>query len=175
MATITAGSGGTITATTLEAFFVTAIRRLQTLEKSSTYNPSSINNVTSSISDDSSSFNASVTFPLNLTTDGDGESPFVCVDYLVGASGQYSTGSGGTITAPNLVRAIFEATLRLSNLEIQPVKNPQNLNCLSWTITKSDIGSANHATFSLTVSNFPLEIVDGGDSQTTKGKEYLLN
>ena len=175
MATITAGSGGSITATTLESFFVAAIRRLQTLEKNPTYNPSALNYVTSTVSDDSSSFSATVNFPLSYVTDGDGISNFTVEDYLTNATPQYSAGSGGTITASNLVKAIFEAALRLAALEIQPAKNPQGLNCISWTINKNELGSTNQGNFSLTVSNFPLDIVDGGDSQTTKGKEYLVN
>jgi len=175
MATITAGSGGSITATTLEAFFVAAIRRLQTLEKTPTYNPSALNYVTSTVSDDSSSFSATVTFPLTYVTDGDGTTNFTVEDYLTGASSQYNAGAGGTITASNLVKAIFESSLRIAALEIQPAKNPQNLSCVSWSISKNETGSAQQGTYSLTVINFPLEITDSGDSQTTKGKEYLGN
>lgn len=175
MTSINPGSGGTITATTLEAFFIAAIRRLQALEKSTTYNPSNLNNITSNLSDDNSSFNATINFPLNYTVDGDGETPFTVFDYLTGTSSQYLAGSGGTITASNLPKAIFEAALRISILEINPTKNPQNLNCISWTINKNEIGSSSQGTFTLTVSNFPLEIVEGGDSQTTKGKAYLTD
>lgn len=172
MASITPASGGTITASTLEAFFVASIRRLQAMEKSPVYNPNNANNCTSTSSDDSSSFTATIAFPVSITTDGDG-SAVRAVDYLTNSTG-YNAGTGGTITSPTLVEAIFESALRICALQIQPIKNPANLNPVSWNMSNSENGATNQANISISVQNFPLEIVNGGDSQTTKGKEYLL-
>ena len=179
MATITPGSGATITAATAESFLPAAIWLVQALENDTARNPSAINNVTSSMSDDSQSLTASINFFATVTDDNAGNAIFTALDYLTTPSGQpahWTAGSGGTIQASTIQGAIFECVRFIDNLENTSAKNPQAKKCVSYSITSASLGSATpSANISINITNFPLETTRAADgTQTVKGKDYLL-
>jgi hypothetical protein len=179
MTIITPGSSATITATTIEKFFTAVIWKLQALENDTTRNPSAINNVTSSMSDDSQSLVANLTFSATVATGTGGIATFSCIDYLTSPSGQpahWAAGSGGTIASTTIQGAIFEAVRFIDNLELQSAKNPLGNKCVSYTISSNSSGGTNAiATVSISITGFPLTTTIAGDgTQSVIGKEYLL-
>lgn len=175
MATRIPGSGGTNQANTLEAGLIGDIRRLQAYERDTTKNPSSFNNVQSGSEDDSSSFTASVNFPITLSTNN-GVVSITPIDYLNLSSSDYSPGTGGTIKAPNIQGAIIEQTILMSNLEKNASKNPGGAVYINFSITNTITSSSGNANFTASYSAMPLESTQSSDgSQTTKGKSYLLD
>lgn len=179
MASITPGSGATITATTAEKFLPAAIWLLQSLENDPIRNPSVINNVTSSMSDDNQSLTASISFFASVSDDSNGNAVFTALDYLTNPSGQpahWIAGTGGTIQSATIQGAILEIVRFIDNLENTSAKNPQAKKCVSYTITSASLGSATpSANVSINITNFPLETTRAADgTQTVKGKDYLL-
>lgn len=177
MSTITAGSGATISATTAESMLTGLVWLLQTLEASTSRNPTGINNVTSSNSDDNQAFNATINFKATVADDSSGNAVFSCIDYLTTPSGSnphWTPGSGGTITSTTIQGAIWEVARLIDLKENTNVSNPTGVKNISWNVTNADIGGSNQSTVNISVTNFPLTItVAANGTQSLAGKEYL--
>lgn len=177
MASITAGTGATITAPTIESFFTGAIWLLQNLEADTTRNPSGVNNVTSSISDDTRSLTATINFNATVDDDSSGKAVFTVIDYLTTPSGgtaHWTAGTGGTITNATIQGAIFEAARLIDKLENQVVNNPTSKKCISYTISSGDVGSNGNASITINVANFPLTFsFNANGTQSLNGTAYL--
>lgn len=178
MTTRTPGAGGTNQATTLEAGLVAELRRIQLLERSQDCNPNGFNQVQSNQNDDTSTFTAQISFPVQITEDSEGKLVIAAIDYLVQPDGQpayYSPGSGGTITATTIQGSVLQHTNLLKKLENDSTKNPTNANRISWTLESGVIGGIGNGNFRATYTDLPLEtsLSDNGQ-QITIGKEYLL-
>ena len=178
MASITASSGGTITANTIEAFFCGSIWLLQSLEADATRNPTSINNVTSTASDDSRSLTATINLTAQVSENADGNLILIPNDYLTLPSGQtahYLAGSNGTISSATIQGALFEAARLIDKLENDSTKNQDGRKTVSWSVTNGDIGSGGLATITINVTNFPLTFsFNANGTQSLVGKAYLL-
>lgn len=180
MTTITPGTGATITSTTIESFFCGAIWLLQNLESDVARNPSGINNVTSTISDDSRSISGSANFLTTVESDTNGKALFTTTDYLTtpaNASAHWIPGTGGTIKSATIQGAIFEAVRFINNLESQVAKNPEGKKTVSWSLQSSndsEVSTVNIA-LAITFTNFPLTYsFNAAGTQTLTGKAYLL-
>lgn len=178
MATITPGTNATITANTIEAYLCGAIWLLQNLEADAARNPSGINNITSSISDDNRTLTGNCTFSGIVTSSATGQLIITCVDYLTTPSGQpahYSPGTGGTINSATIQGAIFEAARTIDLLENDSSKNTQGLKTISWNVTNGEIGSEGRAIINIGITNFPLTFAfNANGTQSLQGKNYLL-
>lgn len=180
MATITPGSGATITADSAEKFLAAAIWLIQSLENNPVRNPSAINNVTGGMSDDSQSMTASCNFFAAVTDDSNGNAVFTSLDYLTtpsGGSAHWNPGTGGTIQSNTIQGAIFEIVRLIDNLENQPAKNPQNKKCVSYTINSASLGSGTaNVNVSISINTFPLTTTQAPNgTQTVVGQNYLLD
>ena len=179
MAAITAGSGATIAVTSIEKFLPAAIWKLQALENDPVRNPGAVNNVSSSMSDDSQSMTASVNFSATVADDGNGSAVITAIEYLTvpsGGSAHWTAGTGGTITSPTIQGAVFEAIRLIDSLENQSAKNPQAKKTVSYTISSASLGSGTgNVSISINITNFPLTSTLGTDgTQQLIGKDYLL-
>lgn len=179
MATRTPGTGGTNQAISLEAGLIADLRLLQSLERDTTRNPNNLNNVTSSTSDDTATFTASITFPINLTVNTDGTAKITAIDYLTtpnGANPHYVVGTGGLIKSSTIQGAIIEQTVLIKGLELNSSKNPNGANYISYTLSNSTVGATGNAFFTASYNGLPLDITQASDgTQSTKGKTYLLD
>lgn len=179
MAVITPGSGATITASSIEAFFPGIIWLLQNLEADTLKNPSGANNVTSSISDDSRSLNATLTFLATVDDDASGKCLLTCLDYLTQPSGQsayWNPGSGGTITGQTIQTAGFEAARLIDKLENTAANNPTGRKTTSWSVTSAGggDGTSPYATVNINVTGFPLTFsFNANGTQSLVGSVYL--
>lgn len=177
MSSITPGNGATITASTIEAFFSGAIWLLQNLEADVTRNPSGINNITSSISDDTRALTATINLTASIDDDSNGKAVFTALDYLttpIGGTAHWIPGTGGTISSATIQGAIFEAARLIDKLENTVINNPTAKKCVSYTINSGDIGSSGNAGININVVNFPLTFsFNTNGVQSLVGTEYL--
>jgi hypothetical protein len=130
MASITAGSGATIGATTVEGQFLQLIEYYQTLE-------SLAGNITNffagTYDSDTLIFTGNFQIPvkfvdqLNLTFTGDPD---------VGGfpSGTFTPGTGGTFTAPLAINYFIQVVCKLISLQKDLAKNPQKTQNVTATL-----------------------------------------
>lgn len=178
MAARTPGTGGTNQATSLEAGLIADIRRAQTLERDPLRNPSSTNKIQSSSDDDTATFEARVSFPVNISSDSSGNVTIVAIDYFSvpnGGDPHYVAGTSGTIKSATIQGAIIEQTILLKKLENDPEKNPTNGNYIVWSIVNGTVGGVGNGTFNASYNKMPLDIsLNSAGGQTEMGKAYLL-
>ncbi len=179
MATKTPGSGGTDQTTTIEAGTIHLIRLIQALEADSTRNPSGINNLTSTVSEDSRTIAATVNLPCNLVSTSDQTTNQVqAIDYLTQPQGQppaYTPGSGGTFRGTTVQQALIQHVIAQRTLEINPAQNPTGANYIEYQISSVTAGGNGNAVFTATLTGLPLEVANNSNgTQTTSGRAYLL-
>lgn len=175
MATITAGTGATNTATTVEASLIGDLRRLQSFERNTAKNSGGYNYVNSTSSDDDATFTASITFPVSITINN-GVVAITAIDYLGLAGSDFTPGTGGTFKATTLQGSIIEKTVYQNSLEKDISKNPTGVLLINYSVTNNSLGALGNATFTANYGALPLEITENSDgTQSTKGKAYLLN
>lgn len=179
MTTKTPGSGGTDQTASVEAGTVHLVRLLQSLEADTTRNPSGINNIISSTSDDDRTFTATINIPINVNMTNDSTSyQLAAIDYLTtpsGADPHYVAGSGGTFKATTIQGALIQHIIYQKNLELDANKNPTGVSYVSYQISNvATLGNGN-ATFAAQLTNLPLLVTNNSDgTQITSGKTYLL-
>lgn len=177
MAIKTPGSNGTDQTTSIEAGTIHLIRLIQSLEADPTRNPSGINNITSSVSEDNRSLSASINLPCNLTISSDRATYQIqSIDYFTQPQGQasaYTPGTDGTFRGATIQQALIQHIIAQRNLELDSTKNPTNANYIDYQITAGT--TANNSIFNATLTGLPLDTTNNSNgTQTTSGKSYLL-
>lgn len=119
--------GGTLKSTTLEGAFLEAIMLLLSLEKNPTLNPSNESRVTFQ-GDQSLILTGVCTFSGTEILSSTNDSLTWSVNNYIGSGFVFSSGTTGTLKAPNLPAAIVSLAKRIQILESQTAKNPQGLN-----------------------------------------------
>jgi hypothetical protein len=100
-----------------------------------------------------------------------GATTYTANHYLTGST--FSSGTGGSSSAPNLAQAAMEAVIALKLVELDPTKNPDKKTAITrCTHTLAASGGTN-ATFSALLE-FPIEIISlPGGGSVIEGKVYL--
>jgi hypothetical protein len=100
-----------------------------------------------------------------------GNTIYSATDYLVDSN--FTSGSGGSSSAPNLAQAAMEAVIALRLIELDLTKNPDKKTVITrCTHTLAASGGTN-ATFSALLE-FPIEIISlPGGGSVIEGKVYL--
>lgn len=126
MASITAGTGGTIKSTTLEAQLQEICMLLQISEATPVNNPDQLDRISVSHDSDTSNFTATFNFPVEQTINPEGQINYSALDYLVDLD--FSPGTGGTFKSNSLTGYLMEALIYAQNVERQAIRNPANRN-----------------------------------------------
>jgi hypothetical protein len=117
---------------------------------------------------------AAIDLLLNVTASNavEGNTTYTALHYLVGST--FTSGTGGSSTAPNLAQAAMEAVVALKLLELDPARklNPDKTVITRCIHTMGASGSSN-ATFS-GLLEFPIEIISlPGGGNVIEGKVFL--
>lgn len=172
-----AGTGGTVTAATLENQWFSLLNLIQQTEQSSLTNPEQRANVLSSSLDQDTyilSGTASVYCNIARTAGGDA---ITYPDPYVGAT--FTEGTGGNGAASHLVAAFVERSRMLMQAERLSQFNPNALALkftgISWTVLDAPISfPVNHnALLEFTFENIPIESVSTGDGATIRARAWL--
>lgn len=167
MTTFNPGEGATISATSVEQQTAGHIWLIQALEASPA-NPTGINYLTSSSSDDpGGELSAELALPVQTTVANDGTVTIVTPPPF--ASVSYSSGNGN-MSASNPWQALVWLSIKQANLEILQKAD----SFVTWGIAGSATGVAGtNATFSATYKLPTTFAVDGTGQQVRTAKEYL--
>lgn len=101
-----------------------------------------------------------------------GITTYTATNYLTGST--FTSGTGGTSTAPNLAQAAMEAVVALKMLELIPAQkiNPDKTVITRCTHTMAASGATN-ATFSALL-DFPVEVISlPGGGSVIEGRVFL--
>jgi hypothetical protein len=121
-----------------------------------------------------SSQTASIDLLLNVTASNapGGNTNYSVSHYLVGST--FTSGTGGSCSAPNLAQAAMEAVVALKLIELDPSRklNPDKTVITRCTHTMAASGGSN-ATFSALLE-FPIEVISlPGGGSVIEGKVFL--
>lgn len=165
MATITPGTGGSLTSNTAEGQAVEALIYLQSRELNTAANPSGEDRITASIDIDVQTLTGSYRLPAVQSINSQGQLVIAAQSYLSG--GGFTPGAGGTFKSTSIEAYVLEALMYLQFLEAQPQKNPQARNFVQGSYNAD---SATYSgTFSLPVS---ISLAAGGKIEI-QANEYL--
>jgi hypothetical protein len=115
MATITPGTGATLTSTTAEGQLFSAIMFAEQQENDITRNPTGLNYVTPSLDYDSSNLTVTIS-SLPIDWDPSGNTlKLVVPDYLTGVT--FTPGTGGTLQSATFAQYMVEALIYMANYE----------------------------------------------------------
>lgn len=126
MATVTAGTGGTIKSTTLEAQLQESCMLLQILEVTPANNPDQLDRISVAHDPDTNNFTATFNFPVEQTINDLGQINYSAPDYLTDTD--FLPGTGGTFKSTTLAGYLMEALIYAQNIERQSIRNPTNRN-----------------------------------------------
>lgn len=129
MATLTAGTGGTLKSVTLENGFHEALSHVALAEQDSNKNTQQLTRVTMSSDIRTSRVTGTFTFALTKETTTTGSTSFVVVEHL--ANSGYTAGTGGTIKSAGLCSAIVELAEAIQSKEQLTSKNPSSINTIT--------------------------------------------
>ena len=168
MAARNPGTGGTYPeVNSREKYTALLIWARQILERSTTNNPSALNRLRSSVSDDSGLLVGEYITPATLSVNSDGSLKIAVSEYLTGV--QFSSGSGDD-GATNLNAALVESTVKQKLLEVVQGSNTR----IGITISVNDSSAAGEENCTITVSyNLPTEPVLSSLGQTREAANYL--
>jgi hypothetical protein len=116
---------------------------------------------------------ANIDLLLNVTASNaaNGVSNYAAIHYLTGST--FTSGTGGSSTAPNLAQAAMEAVIALKLLELNPTNNPNKITAVTRCQHVINSSGGTNATFSA-VLEFPIEIITlPGGGNVIEGKTYL--
>lgn len=116
---------------------------------------------------------ANIDLLLNVTASNaaSGASNYTATHYLTGST--FTSGTGGSSTAPNLAQAAMEAVIALKLLELDPLKNPDKVTAVTRCQHVLNLSGGTNATFSALLE-FPIEIISlPGGGSVIEGKVYL--
>lgn len=172
----TPGTGGTVTATTLEAQFYTILRMIQDIERNFEKNPQEAAIASSTEDQDEATISGSATIPcviehLNAIPKILYPDPYVTAGWVEG------TGSNGS--ASNFAHALAERALLLIEAERNTAHNPNGISPkftnINWSYLESrqSLPIAHNALFNFSFT-LPLTFVSAGNGAVSNGKEYLV-
>jgi hypothetical protein len=116
---------------------------------------------------------ANIDLLINVTASNatNGISNYAATHYLNGST--FTSGTGGSSTAPNLAQAAMEAVMALKLLELDPTKNPDKITAVTRCQHVLNNSGGTNATFSALLE-FPIEIISlPGGGNVLEGKTYL--
>lgn len=169
MATRNPGDGGSYPGiNSREKYTALLIWARQILERSTANNPSAINRLRSSVSDDSGLLVAEYITPATLSVNLDGSLKIAIPEHLTGI--QFTSGTGGEDGATNLNAALIESTVKQKLLEISQGTSTR----IGITISVNDSSATAEENCTFTISyNLPTEPVLSGSGQTREATNYL--
>ncbi|MEG4634839.1 hypothetical protein QUB56_35775 [Microcoleus sp. AR_TQ3_B6] len=180
MAPHTSGSGGSVSgisysdpqgAASLERYVYGILSLLEQQENSLTRVPQRTDRIT--ITANLSTKTAAIDLLLNVVpaNAAGGVTTYTATDYLVGST--FTSGTGGSSSAPNLAQAAMEAVIALKLRELDPTKNPDKQTAITRCTHTLAASGGTDATFS-TLLEFPIEIISlPGGGNVIEGKVYL--
>jgi hypothetical protein len=180
MAAHTAGTGASVTgvshsapagAATKERYVYGVLGLLEQEENNLTRLANRTDKIT--ITANFSTKTANIDLLINVTASNaaNGISSYAATHYLTDST--FTSGTGGSSTAPNLAQAAMEAVMALKLLELDPTKNPNNINAVIRCQHVLNNSGGTNATFSALLE-FPIEIISlPGGGNVIEGKTYL--
>ncbi len=168
MATITPGTGGTLTSTTLESIFHEALNTAILYELDLTKNPQSIRNITLSIDLANNRATGTFSFAATKAIGASGGTTFTPNEHL--SNSGFTPGTGGTIKSAGINSAIVEIAELIQAREADSLKNPtatQNITGLTYDSEANNIAG----TFSYIIT----QAIDATGKTVITGKTYLLD
>lgn len=149
MATITAGTGGTLKSTTAEGVLVEALILQKINENDTAKNPSgTIDNISVSIDLDTQILSASWTLPVTRAITTTGKVEFTASEYLTGVT--FAAGTGGTFKSTSNPGVIQEAAEYLQIWEANTAKNTQGKNNVTANYSTDGLTYTGSFTISIT-------------------------
>jgi hypothetical protein len=180
MAAHTAGIGATVTGVsysaptgpaTKERYVYGILGLLEQEENSLTKLTNRTDKIT--ITANLSTKTANIDLLINVTASNatNGISNYSATHYLTDST--FTSGTGGSSTAPNLAQAAMEAVMALKLIELDPARNPNNINAVTRCQHVLNNSGGTNATFSALLE-LPIEIISlPGGGNVIEGKTYL--
>lgn len=166
MATITPGTGATISSTTAEGQALAALLYLQQRESNTVANPNAEDRISASFDTDLLTFAGQYQLPATQAINGSGQLVIAAGNYLNG--GTFTAGTGGTFKSGTIEAYCLECLMYLQFLELQSAKNPSNRNYVTGTFNADN--QIYSGGFSLPVSYS----LGAGGAVSFVAVEYLL-
>jgi hypothetical protein len=173
MANFVNGSGGLFTGiTTREDWTRAMINYVRTQQALAAKNPNNLKylNVTENTD---GAMSGTFSCPITVVPGAAGAINITATSYLTGVV--YTAPTGGDSTATNEVQALIDTVMRQKALELDPAKNPNNANYLSWSVTMGSTGvGTTNATINLGFSGLPGDMTQAANgSINVEGRTYL--
>ncbi len=168
MATIIPGTNATIKSNTAEGQLHELCTYLEINEAIySANNPTAtIDNISSNHFQNSATFSANFSIPVQQTINADGQIVYSATDYLNSIS--FTPGSGGTFKSSTCAGYFIEVVIYLQNLERNPATNPENRNFISGTFNSDSTIFSGAISLPVTLS------IDNSGRVVYTAKEYLV-
>lgn len=170
------GTGGSITATTIERYTFALIGWGHNIESSSTKNPNQVNYIASNRDDETGFVSGSITIPCNIVMQNDGSSKYNYPNPY-GTTG-FTPGTDSDIKGQNFIEVLVNAFLFQVLAELNPEKNTtgqryittfdHSLNSTSSTLA----ASASNATLNISF-NIPTVATPGSNGISIVAMNYL--
>ncbi|MCC3411064.1 MULTISPECIES: hypothetical protein [unclassified Microcoleus] len=181
MAVHTAGAGATVTGVSQSAptgpaskerYVYGLLAKLEQEENNLTKIAGRTDSVTISVNLSTKIATVSLVLNTQAAAAVTGQFTATATHYLTGST--FTSGTGGSSTAPNLSQAVMQGIVDLKLLELDPVKNPNNAsNLRRCQLVLASSGGTN-STFSADI-DFPVEILQlPGGGSVIEGKDWLL-
>ena len=139
------GTGGSITATTIERYTYALIGWGHNIEGNSTKNPNQVNFLSSNRDDETGIVSGNITIPCNIVMQPDGSSKYNYPNPY-GETG-FTPGTGCTIKGQNYIEVLVNAFLFQVLAELNPEKNTTgNRYITSFDHSLNSTGSVNGST-----------------------------
>lgn len=173
MATYTPAVGDTIQSSTLEGFYVALLMWYQQQEADTVKNPSSLNYIRSTTTQDlPKRFAGTITAPVTVNDDG-------TIDVPEALTGITFVCNNADLVATSALEAIYRASVKIAGLELNTTANPSGTRYLSaLTITMGAPGAGaptgSNATLAVNFSQpVTVTMLAGNGGEQTVGAVYL--
>lgn len=166
MAKILVGADGTLKADSAEGQLQELCTCLQIGELNAEANPSGIDNIVGNHFQNTGTFSATFTIPVEQTINAEGQVVYSAGDYLTNF--QFSPGTGGTFKSLTCAGYFVEVVIYIQNLEKNLALNPNKSNYVTGTF------NSDNTVFSGSI-DLPVEVsVNASGSVVYTVQEYLL-
>lgn len=166
MAKIKVGVDGTLKADSAEGQLQELCTYLQIGEFNDVVNPNGIDNIVGNHFQNTGTFSATFTIPVEQTINASGQVVYSAADYLTNF--KFSPGTGGTFKSLTCAGYFVEVVIYIQNLEKNSALNPNNNNYVTATF------NSDNTIFSGSI-NLPVKVsVDASGSVVYIAQEYLL-